>query len=246
MAQQIPQHIAIIMDGNGRWAKQKNLPRMAGHHAGMKAMKEIVKHCSQLGVKHLTVYAFSTENWKRSVEEVGGIFQLLVFFVDKELKELHENQVRVHILGDYSKLPKDAVERIEKTLETTRENQGLVFNIALNYGARWDLVSAVRQLAEKVEKGELSAQEIDEEWIAGTLSTGKFEIPDPDFVIRTSGEMRLSNFLLWESAYSELVFSPVLWPEFTPQDLDHCISEFQSRQRRYGGRCTEEFEENKG
>jgi undecaprenyl diphosphate synthase len=245
MEYHVPVHIAIIMDGNGRWAKERNLPRMAGHHAGMKAMKEIVKHCSKMGVEHLTVYAFSTENWKRSIEEIRGIFQLLVFFVDKELKELHENRVRVNILGDYSKLPEDAIERIQKTLETTKSNQGLVFNIALNYGARWDLVMGVKELAERVERRELLPDDIDEKLISGALSTGKQQIPDPDLVIRTSGEKRLSNFLLWESAYSELVFSPVLWPDFTPKDLENCISEYQRRQRRYGGRTVEEFEENK-
>jgi len=156
----IPAHVAIIMDGNGRWAQNRNLPRMAGHNAGMIAMKEIVKASSALGVKHLTVYAFSTENWKRSQEEINGIFKLLVLYVDKELKELHENNVKVRILGDYEKLPREAVKSLERTLKTTKDNTGLQFNIALNYGGRFEILRAVKSLAEKVEAGELKADEI--------------------------------------------------------------------------------------
>lgn len=230
----LPQHIAIVMDGNGRWAEKKRLPRLAGHNAGMLAMKEIVKRCSTLGVKNLTVYAFSTENWKRSVEEVGGIFKLLVVYIEKELKELHENNVRVAILGDYEKLPKDAVKSLVKSLETTKNNTGLQFNIALNYGSRAEILRAVQSIAKDAADGKLNVEDITEETISQNLYTS--QIPDPDLFIRTSGEMRLSNYLLWQCAYSEFVFTDVLWPEFTPEELDKAIIEFQGRKRRFGGR----------
>jgi len=234
--ERIPTHIAIVMDGNGRWAARKNLPRMAGHNAGMKAMKEIVKKSSSLGVGYLTVYAFSTENWKRSREEVGGIFKLLVYFVDNELKELHQNNVKVTILGDYKALPSDAVDRIERTLELTKDNTGLHFSIALNYGSRAEILDAVKKLAEQVVKGEETVEGLDPDKLSAALYTGQYHIPDPDLVIRTSGEKRLSNFLLWQSAYSEYVFTDVLWPDFTPEILEDCILEYQSRDRRFGGR----------
>jgi len=226
------------MDGNGRWAKQKNLPRLAGHNAGMKAMKEIIKKCSTLGVGYLTVYAFSTENWKRATEEVSGIFKLLVFYVDNELKELHENNVKVKILGDYSKLPKQAIERIETAIETTKDNTGMQFNIALNYGGRDEIVRSVKYICEQVKDGKLTPDEVDEEMISDNLYTGKnfASAPDPDLVIRTSGEMRISNYLLWQCAYSEFVFTNVLWPDFTPAELEKAIIEYQSRERRFGGR----------
>lgn len=232
----IPEHVAIIMDGNGRWAEQRNLPKMAGHHAGMSAMKEIVKKSSQLGIKHLTVYAFSTENWKRSVEEVGGIFKLLVYFVDNELKELHDNNVKVNILGDYTALPSDAVKRVEKTINITQENTGLTFNIALNYGSRHEIIKGVNRIIEKVLSGEIDKNNIEEEDLSKVLTTGLNDISDPDVIIRTSGEKRLSNFLLWESAYSEFVFTDTLWPDFTPKVFEFCIEEYQKRERRLGGR----------
>ena len=232
----IPNHVAIIMDGNGRWAEQRNLPRALGHNAGMKAMKEIVKRASSLGIKHLTVYAFSTENWKRSTEEVNGIFKLIVTYVDKELKELHANNVRVHILGDYSKLPRDAVTRLEKSLQVTQQNTGMQFNIALNYGSRYEIVEAVRQISESVKAGDLASCDIDEATISKHLSTGLAGIPDPELLIRTSGETRVSNFLLWQIAYSELVYSQVLWPDFSPEVFENTILEYQKRDRRFGGR----------
>lgn len=234
----IPQHVAIVMDGNGRWAKVRNLPRLAGHNAGMKAMKEIVKRSSALGVKHLTVYAFSTENWKRPPLEVGGIFKLLVTYVDSELAELHENNVRVKILGDYDALPKDVIFRLEKTLQTTKDNTGLQFNIALNYGSRDEIAKAVRQIAETVRQGGLLPEEISEEKIGEMLYTGRLfaDVPDPELCIRTSGEKRLSNFLLWQCAYSEFVFTDVFWPDFTPEEYEKAIEEFQKRERRFGGR----------
>lgn len=230
----IPAHIAIIMDGNGRWAQNRNLPHMAGHNAGMLALKEIVKASSTLGVKHLTVYAFSTENWKRPLEEISGIFKLLILYIEKELKELHGNNVKVRILGDYEKLPKEAVKSLQRSLETTKSNSGLQFNIALNYGGRDEILKSVRKLAMEVEAGRLKADEITEEMIAEHLYTAG--IPDPDLIIRTSGEMRLSNYLLWQSAYSEFVFSDVLWPDFSREEYEKMIELFQNRKRRFGGR----------
>ena len=235
----IPAHVAIIMDGNGRWAKRRGLPRLAGHNAGMMAMKEIVKASSVLGVKYLTVYAFSTENWKRSGEEVRGIFRLLVKYVDSELSELHENNVKVRVLGDYSVIPKAAVERLEKSLKTTEHNDGLQFNIALNYGSRAEIVRAVNRIRDDMKQGILDDNaEIMEELIGRYLYTGEENgnIPDPDLIIRTSGEERLSNFMLWQSAYSELEFTDVLWPDFTPEVFERMLEEYGHRERRFGGR----------
>ena len=234
----IPCHIAIVMDGNGRWARKRKLPRLSGHNAGMKAMKEIIKRSSALGVKHLTVYAFSTENWKRTAAEVSGIFKLLVTYVDNELDELHENNVKVKILGDYRILPAPAVDRIEKALEKTKNNDGLQFNIALNYGSRAEIVKAVTRICEQVESGELRPGEVSEDMISDHLFTGGLfaDVPDPDLVIRAGGEMRISNYLLWQCAYSEFIFTDVLWPDFTPEELEKAISEYQGRERRFGGR----------
>lgn len=232
--ERMPTHVAIIMDGNGRWAQSKNLPRMAGHNAGMQTIKEIVKASSSLGIKHLTVYAFSTENWKRSTDEVYGIFKLIVIYIEKELKELHENNVKVRVLGDYEKLPKEAVKSLERSLKTTRDNTGLQFNIALNYGGRDEILRSVKKLAQEVEAGNLKADEITEEMISEHLYTA--DIPDPDLIIRTSGEMRLSNYLLWQSAYSEFAFTDVLWPDFTREEYERMIEIFQNRKRRFGGR----------
>lgn len=234
----IPQHVAIIMDGNGRWAKQKGVPRVAGHNAGMKAMKKIVDHSDKLGIKYLTVYAFSTENWKRSVEEVSGIFGLLVKYVNSELKELIRNNVKVTVFGDYSMIPEDAKRSLEKTLEQTKDNTGLQFNIALNYGGRDEIKKAVCAIAEKVKAGDLEPEEITEDLIGQHLYTGALnhDCPDPEVMIRTSGEIRLSNYLLWQTAYSEFVFTDVLWPDFTPEEYEKAIAEYQSRDRRFGGR----------
>lgn len=235
----IPAHVAIIMDGNGRWAKKKNLPRLAGHNAGMLAMKEIVKASSSLGIKYLTVYAFSTENWKRSQEEVGGIFKLVVKYVASELDELHANHVRVRVMGDYKQVPEAARKSLEKSLETTKNNTGLQFNIALNYGSRAEITRAVNRIRDDLKKGELAAdKEITEELISEYLYTGNENgnIPDPDLIIRTSGEERLSNFMLWQSAYSEFAFTDVLWPDFSPEEFERILEEYQNRDRRFGGR----------
>lgn len=234
--ERIPKHIAIIMDGNGRWAKKRNLPRVMGHNAGMKAMKAIVRRAGELGVEHLTVYAFSTENWKRSEKEISGIFNLLTKYVDSELDEIIAENVKIQILGDYSPLPRHARERVEKAVEKTKEAEGMRFNIALNYGARDEIVRSVKRICEEVEAGEMTSADIDEEAISSQLYTGRLDIPDPELIIRTSGEERLSNFLMWQAAYSEFVFRDELWPDFSPQCFEDAIEEFQNRNRRFGGR----------
>jgi undecaprenyl diphosphate synthase len=234
--ERLPEHVAIIMDGNGRWAKKRKLPRVMGHNAGMQAMKKIVISAAELGIRHLTVYAFSTENWKRSDEEVGGIFNLLVKYVDNELDELCNNNVKVNILGDWTVIPQKARKRIEETLNRTADNTGLVFNIALNYGSRAEITDAVREIAEMVRDGELDPADIDEDTVSSSLLTGHLDIPDPDLLIRTSGEVRISNYLLWQIAYSEMVFTDVLWPDFTPQIFEDIIVQYQGRDRRFGGR----------
>lgn len=225
--------MAIVMDGNGRWAKKRGLPRLQGHNAGMMALKEIVKRSSVLGISHLTVYAFSTENWKRPEEEVFGIFKLLVLYVQKEIRELNDNNVKVNIWGDWSFLPSDAQNAIQKAMRTTQNNTGLFFNIALNYGGRAEILKAVRALCSEIQSGTLSIDSIDEASLSARMySKGA---PDPDLIIRTGGEYRLSNFLIWQSAYSELVVTDVLWPDFSPDEYEKAILEYQSRDRRFGG-----------
>lgn len=225
----IPQHVAIIMDGNGRWAKERGQARLFGHNAGMEALREIVRHSQKLGVKYLTVYAFSTENWKRSADEVSGIFKLLIKYFNSEIKELNDNNVRVKILGDWSKIPKESAKAVQSALDTTSNNTGLVFSIALNYGGRDDIVHAVKTIA--AQGRDLSS--ITEADISSALYTEG--IPDPELIIRTSGELRISNFLIWQAAYSEIVVTPVLWPDFTPEVYEDCILQYQGRDRRFGG-----------
>ena len=234
----LPVHVAVIMDGNGRWTKKHRLPKMKGHNQGMLAMKEIIKKADQMGIKYLTVYAFSTENWKRTQEEVGGIFKLLVSYVASELKELDENNVKVNILGDWNyRIPEDARRAISEALNTTRDNDGLVFNIALNYGSRAEMLRAVNSLVE-IRLSEGANRLITEEEFSAALYTGAEHgnIPDPDLIIRTSGEERLSNFLLWQAAYSEFAFSDTLWPDFKPEEFEEIIAEYMDRERRFGGR----------
>ena len=223
----IPRHVAIIMDGNGRWAKERGQIRLQGHLAGMEALREIVRHSQRLGVEYLTVYAFSTENWKRPADEVSGIFKLVVKYVNSELKELNENNVRVGILGDWSAIPRDSADSVRLALKTTEKNDGLKFNIALNYGGRAEITRAVNKL---ISEGKTIVTEDD---ISGALYTAG--MPDPDVIIRTSGENRLSNFLIWQAAYSEIVLTDVYWPDFTPEEYEKCIAEYQGRDRRFGG-----------
>lgn len=225
----IPQHVAIIMDGNGRWAKERGQIRIKGHNEGMKALREIVKHSDKLGIKYLTVYAFSTENWKRPEDEVSGIFKLLIKYVESELKELYKNNVIVNLIGDWSVIPSDSKKAAERAIETTKNNTGLVFNIAINYGGRAEIVNAVKSA---IEKG-MAPDEITEESFSELLYTKG--MPDPDLIIRTGGEMRLSNFLTWQSAYSELVVVPTYWPDFTPEEYEKALEIYQQRDRRFGG-----------
>ena len=229
----VPAHIAIIMDGNGRWAKEKGMIRLKGHQAGMESLREIVCACSDKGVKVLTVYAFSTENWKRPIEEVSGIFALLVRYVAKELKELNANNVQIRMLGDIDPLPADAKKAAQQAVDSTKDNTGLVFCIAINYGGRAEIVRAAKALAKQAAEGQLEPENIDEAMFASQLYTA--DLPDPDLIIRTGGEMRLSNFLTWQSAYSELYVTDTYWPDFTPEKLQEAIDAFNGRDRRYGG-----------
>ena len=229
-------HVGIIMDGNGRWAKAHHVPRIMGHNAGMQSMKKIVIAASNMGIKHLTVYAFSTENWKRSAEEVSGIFKLIVKYVNSELDELDENNVHINILGEYEVLPKESVDAINKSLVRLEHNDGLNFNIALNYGGRDEILKSVKKLYKEFEAGGKSVDDISEEDISKYLYTGDFDIPDPDLIIRTSGEERTSNFLLWQGAYSELMFTDTLWPDFTPEEFEEMCKKYENRDRRFGGR----------
>ncbi len=236
-ANKMPTHVGVIMDGNGRWAKKKGVPRLMGHNAGVQSMKQIVIAAAKMGISYLTVYAFSTENWKRSAEEVTGIFNLIVKYVHSELQELVENNVRISILGEYRALPDASVKAIDKLLEATKDNTGLVFCIAVNYGGRAEVVKAVNELIR-----ENPGKEITEEDISRHLYTGAAHenVPDPDLIIRTSGEERTSNFLLWQSAYSELMFTDTLWPDFGPDEFKEMCEKFSHRSRRFGGRKEED------
>ncbi len=231
--ERIPAHIAIIMDGNGRWAKQRKLPRTMGHRAGMKNIKMMVEESSNLGVNYLTLYAFSTENWKRTKEEVGALMDLVVEFINKEFEELHRNNVKLNSIGDISKLPEKSKAAVEDAMYKTRNNTGLTLNIALNYGGRDEIVKGVKEIAKEVLEGKLQIDNIDDKIISDHLYTSG--MPDPDIIIRPSGELRLSNYLLWQSAYSEFWFSNINWPDFTKEDLRRAISDFQKRGRRFGG-----------
>ena len=223
----IPEHIAIIMDGNGRWAKKRSLPRVFGHRQGVKTVKKIVKSANRLGVKVLTLYAFSTENWKRPKTEVAALFSLLSRFIKKDLKELSDAGIKLRILGDLSKFPQDLKSEILSVCKDTENNTDLELNIALNYGARQEIVKAFEEMLKQGIKNPT------EELVSSFLYTAGQ--PDPDLLIRTSGEFRISNFLLWQIAYSEIYVTNKLWPDFTPKDLEDAISEFQKRDRRFGG-----------
>jgi len=231
--ERIPEHIGIIMDGNGRWAKAKGYPRTLGHKAGVETIRRVLKEAQRLGVKYITLYAFSTENWKRPKEEVGALMKLLVQYFRSELNELHENGVVVNTIGDISKLPKECIKEIEIAKEKTKNNTGIVMNLALNYGGRDEIVRAVKSLVKDAVEGKILPEEIDEKSIERYLYTAK--MPDPDMIIRPSGEQRLSNFLLWQCAYSEFWYSDINWPDFTEQDLRKAIFDFQNRDRRFGG-----------
>jgi len=229
----VPRHVAIIMDGNGRWAQARGLPRTEGHRKGMEAVRRVIRHASRRGVGQLTLYSFSSENWRRPPEEVGFLMGLLKFFIRRDLAELHAENVRVKVIGERDGLALDIAGLLDEAESLTRANTGMTLAIAFNYGGRQEIVTAVRALAEKVARGELAPAEIDADSIDAALHTAA--MPEPDLVIRTSGEQRLSNFLLWQAAYSELVFSPVLWPDFDEAALDAAILDYNTRERRFGG-----------
>lgn len=229
----IPAHVAIIMDGNGRWALQRGLPRVAGHREGVKAARAIVRAAHHLGIRFLTLYAFSSENWSRPAGEVSMLMRLLESSISRELPELMANNVRLQVIGRPNGVPLPVRREIDRAVAATAENTGLLLLMAFNYGGRDELVDACRNLSSRVQAGEIRSEEIDEAQVAEALYTRG--IPDPDLLIRTSGEMRVSNFLLWQIAYSEFVSTPTLWPDFSPRDLYLAVAEFQRRVRRFGG-----------
>jgi len=229
----LPRHIAIIMDGNGRWAQKRALPRSMGHRAGVEALRKVVKTCSKLGIEVLTVYAFSTENWRRPKDEVSVLMKLLTEYLKRELNELHQNNVVIRAIGKIDDLPQEAQQELEHAMKSTSNNTGLILNLALNYGGRSEIIDAVKRMSQDVLNGKQRIEEIDEERFSKALFTSG--LPDPDLLIRTSGEMRLSNFLLWQLAYTEIVVVEVLWPDFGPQALLEAIKEYQKRDRRFGG-----------
>lgn len=227
-----PKHIAIIMDGNGRWAKQRFQPRFMGHRAGVKTVENIVKHCAQRGVEVLSLFAFSSENWRRPGKEVSLLMELFSHALNNQVKKLHDNNIKLQIIGDTGRFSDSLQQQITKAQELTRNNTGLTLNIAANYGGRWDITQSVRELAKQVASGELEADAISEDMINTHLSTAS--LPEPDLFIRTGGEQRVSNFLLWQMAYTEFYFTDVLWPEFSSDELDKAIDSFTHRERRFG------------
>ena len=231
--ERLPGHIAIIMDGNGRWAQKRGLPRSFGHRAGVESLRDVVKICSELKIRILTVYAFSTENWKRPQEEVNILMDLLVEYLHKEIDELCRNGIRINPIGRLGDLPPSAREALQMAMERSVGNKGLVLNVALNYGGRTEIVDAVRAIASRVGKGELKVEEIDDRTISNHLYTANQ--PDPDLLIRPSGDYRVSNFLLWQLAYTEFWLTPVMWPDFRRIHLLRALVDFQRRDRRFGG-----------
>ncbi|HET6400566.1 MAG TPA: isoprenyl transferase [Candidatus Kapabacteria bacterium] len=228
----LPRHIAVIMDGNGRWAEERGLPRAAGHQAGIASLRDVTRSSRELGIGYLTVYAFSTENWKRPRREVSMLFRLLVKMLREELAEMLENGVRLKTIGQTSLLPKLVQQELNDAIERTAKNKGLTLTLALSYSGRWDLVHAMQAIALDVRRGKISPEDIAEETIRAALTTA--EMPDPDLLVRTSGELRLSNFLLWELAYSEIHVTSTLWPDFRREHLYDAIREYQKRERRFG------------
>ena len=228
----VPRHIAIIMDGNGRWAKRRGMPRIAGHREGVNSVRDIVEACGQLGVKYLTLYAFSTENWSRPKEEVSLLMRLLLKALRNERDRLHQNEVQLKAIGDIAKLPNDVQDELLDAIKVMQNNTGLTLILALSYSGRWDITNGIRRMAEDIRSGAVRENDINEELVARYLSTR--DLPDPDLLVRTSGEIRISNFLLWQLAYSELVISEEYWPSFRRKNLYAAIAEFQKRERRFG------------
>lgn len=232
LLQGMPRHIAIIMDGNGRWAREKGQDRLYGHFHGVESVRNIVEGCAELGIEYLTLYAFSTENWDRPQYEVTGLMELLVETIRKETETLNKNNIKLHVIGDMKMLPEYARQALQESLEITSRNTGLNLIMALSYSSRWELVQAVKHIAEDVQAGKLSADNITQDTVSGYLATSNF--PDPELMIRTSGEYRISNFLLYQLAYAELYFTNVRWPDFRKENLYEAILDFQGRERRFG------------
>lgn len=228
----LPKHVAVIMDGNGRWAKQRGLPRIEGHRRGANTLKEMLRYCKDLGIKTLTAYAFSTENWGRPTGEVNFLMNLFERLLQKELKEMAAEEVCINFIGDLTPLPRSLQQEMHRSMERTKNNQGVFFNVAINYGSRHEMINACKAIAQKVQQGELSAEAINDQTISQHLYTAAS--PDPDLLIRTSGEMRLSNFMLWQLAYTEIYVTNTLWPDFDSQEFDRAIESFQQRDRRFG------------
>lgn len=235
----LPKHIAIIMDGNGRWAKQRKLPRFAGHKMGVEAVRGVVKMCAKNGVEVLSLFAFSSENWRRPDEEVGLLMELLYTALGREVKRLHKNNVRLKIIGDCSAFSSKLEKRLDEGVEYTKNNTGLTLVVAINYGGRWDITQAAQKLGQKIQCGELVATDITPGMIGANLSIG--DLPEPDLFIRTGGEKRVSNFMLWQLAYSEMYFTDTLWPDFNENVLNDAIASFAKRERRFG-RTSEQVE----
>jgi undecaprenyl diphosphate synthase len=229
---QLPRHIAIIMDGNGRWAKEKGQDRLYGHYHGVESVREIVEGCAELGIGYLTLYAFSTENWDRPEDEVTGLMELLVDTIKKEVETLNKNKIKLHVIGDVSMLPAYARKELQEAIEQTSKNKGLHLIMAISYSSRWEITEAIKHIAAEVKKGNLEPSSISQQTLPHYLCTKN--IPDPEFMIRTSGEYRISNFLLYQLAYAELYFTNVLWPDFRKEELYKAIIDFQNRERRFG------------
>jgi undecaprenyl diphosphate synthase len=238
---EIPKHIAIIMDGNGRWAKKRGLPRVAGHKRGVDTVEEIVEACAEIGVKYLTLYTFSTENWKRPKDEVSTLMRLLLNSLRDKVNELNKNNIRLTTIGDTDSLPTEVQKQLNSSIEQTKKNNKMVLNLALSYSGRWELLEAIKKIAKDSSKGQLKIDDIDENLISKQLTTKN--MPDPELIIRTSGEFRVSNFLLWQIAYSEFIITETFWPDFSRNDLYKAIQEFQKRERRFG-KVSEQIKKN--
>ncbi len=238
--EKLPRHVAVIMDGNGRWAEQRSLPRFSGHKAGVETVRSMVQMSGELGIEVLTLFAFSSENWRRPKKEVGLLMELFLTALEREVNKLHDTGVQLRVIGDVSGFPKKLQDRIHKSMELTADNTGLILNIAANYGGKWDITQSVKQIATRISKGELTVSDIDESLIQEHLCMA--DLPEPDLFIRTGGEQRISNFLIWQLAYSELYFTRVLWPDFDREAYADALASFTQRQRRFGRTGTQVLE----
>lgn len=239
----LPNHVAVIMDGNGRWAKQRNLDRSMGHVEGVNTVRRITEAASEVGIKYLTLYTFSTENWNRPKEEVDALMNLIVVAIERETPDLIKNNVRLSMIGDIERMPEFASTRLRKCMDDTAHCTGLTLVLALSYSSRWEILEAVKKIAASVKDGEMSVEDIDADVFSNNLSTAG--MPDPDLMIRTAGDVRISNYLLWQIAYSELNFTPVLWPDYSKEDFYAAIVEYQARERRFGKTSEQVVNDNK-